>query len=392
MSTSVKHISSEMRGAPTLNGTVGSLLSVLSALLETGWGVTAPISVNVAGGIATATLTSGETFMKHSVVLVEGATPTALNGEARVLTSSSTSITWATTADDGAATGSITIKYAPQTAWEKVFAATNKAVYRSTHIQSAGHFLRIDDSGTTIARVRGYTAMSDIDTGEGPFPTDAQMSGGGYLFKSLSANSSAVKYRIYCDERLIIFDIKHGTSTNATYAWSSLRGFGDAVPKAPGGDAWATLLSCYGASGSNQTAYGTLCGGSTYNFSYGVTFLARSLSGLGGAITGVAVPTSGGATSTSGNDNTFGPAPSAVDGRIYMAPVAITEGTSQPLRAGVPGVRFIPQLNAASVLSDGDLLEGSGDLADRALLCSYVSTSYSTPGGVAIVDLTGPWR
>ena len=37
------------------------------------------------GGIATATLNAGDTFAEYCVVQVAGATPDALNGEARVL-------------------------------------------------------------------------------------------------------------------------------------------------------------------------------------------------------------------------------------------------------------------------------------------------------------------
>ena len=94
----VKYIHNAMRGAPQLSGTAGTLIAVLDAFLLTGFGQVTALSVNVAGGIATATLQSGQSFDKDCIVLVEGATPAALNGEARVISTSSTSITWATTA------------------------------------------------------------------------------------------------------------------------------------------------------------------------------------------------------------------------------------------------------------------------------------------------------
>ncbi len=105
-STAVKWIRHDMRGAPEIKGNApGALIAALKALLVTGWGSTTALSVSVEAGIATATVTAGSSFTEHAVVLVAGATPAALNGEARVLTASNTQITFATTAPDGLATG-----------------------------------------------------------------------------------------------------------------------------------------------------------------------------------------------------------------------------------------------------------------------------------------------
>ena len=101
MPIAVKWFSRDMRGAPTISGTAGSRIAALDACLLTGFGPVTSTGVTVSGGIATATVPSGQSFAQHAVVLISGATPSALNGEARVLTSSSTQITFATTAADG---------------------------------------------------------------------------------------------------------------------------------------------------------------------------------------------------------------------------------------------------------------------------------------------------
>ena len=119
MPIAVKWFSSDMRGAPTISGTPGALITALDACLITGFGAVTATGVTVSGGIATVGVPSGQTFAQHAVVLISGATPSALNGEHRVLTSSSTQITFATTAADGAATGTIEIRYAPVGQWEK---------------------------------------------------------------------------------------------------------------------------------------------------------------------------------------------------------------------------------------------------------------------------------
>lgn len=393
MSTSVKHIHNGMRGAPQISGSVGTLIAALDAFFTSGWGVTTAISVAVAGGIATATLTAGQTFDRDAVVLVDGATPSALNGEARVLTTSNTSITWATTAADGAATGTITIKYAPQTSWSKVYAGTNKAAYRSTHVASAGHYLRVDDTGTTTARLRAYETMSDVDTGTGPFPTDAQMSGGGYIHKSTAANVTAVQYRIFSDERFVLLAIAPASGANGLHVGAPARGFGDPIALAPGGDVWITLLSA-GGSASSVGGQASLSG-SNVNSASGVCVAARGLTGLGGAVLVDPRPFVSTQNSTSGVDTLLGAAPSEVDGQVKTSRVFVKEQGTKPPRALVPGVHYIPQSGVVGVLSGGDTLDGSGDLAGRRLIVIGdvgASNFASVPVGAYLVDITGPWR
>lgn len=392
MSTSVKRIESTQRGAPTLNGQAGTLLAVLEALFVTGWGPTTPLSVNVAGGIATAMLTPGETFDRDAVVLIAGFTPGALNGEARVLTTSNSSITWATTAPDGAATGAGTIRYAPQTSWSKPFAKTNVGAFRSTHVQSNGHYLRIDDTGTTTARVRGYESMTDVDTGTGPFPTDAQMSGGGYLHKSTAANATACRYRIFCDERFIVFATAAGSGATAANRTANARGFGDPIILAPGGDAWGTVL-CYAGSSGATSYTGALDNALTSGANGGCAF-PRSITGLGSAVLGDVQVFSGAINIISGTDNTLGAFPSEVDGRLRHVRTFIKEvGTTKPPRVITPAVYFVPQSGVASLIADGDTLDGSGDLAGHRLMCVSTGTGYSgAPTGIYLVDITGPWR
>lgn len=391
MSTSVKHIHNGMRGAPALSGTAGTLAAVLNALFVTGWGPTTALSVNVAGGIATATLTPGETFDRDAVVLVAGATPAALNGEARVVTTSNNSITWTTTAPDGAATGAITIRYAPQTSWSEAFAATNKRAYRSTHVQSAGHYYRLDDTGTVTARLRGYETMTDVDNGTGPFPTDAQMSGGGYIHKSTSANATSVKYKIVCDQRFVILAIAGGTSVIASANGAPPRGFGDPIALAPGGDAWASLVSAAG-SNSSSLAQGSLASNLASSGS-GFSACPRPVSALGGSVLVDPRGYVSTAGAMSGVDGTLGPFPSEVDGQLKTSRIFMKETGSKPPRLVVPGVYYIPQSGALGPIVDGDTLDGAGELVGRRLLAVPDVTSLSAgPNGLYLIDITGPWR
>lgn len=396
MAFPVKWIHSGMRGAPQISGTDGTLIAALDAFLLNGFGQVTALSVTVSGGIATAALNAGQSFDKHAVVLVEGATtPAALNGEARVLTATNSSITWATSAPDGAATGVVTIKVAPVGQWEKVFSAANKAVYRSTDTQGARFYYRIDDSGTTAARLRGFESMSDIDTGAGLFPTDVQINGGGYLPKSTNANATAVSYQMVADSRAVLVAVAAASSTNATYRTAPVRGFGSMIPIALEGDAWAEVVSCATVA-LPSTSFGAFDAAvSTGNLSI---FAARPAGGIGSSVAADArsYAANMGNTANSGADGMMGSVASAPNGRLMYSRRYITQGSDAAPRAEIPGVLYIPQSGALSYISPGDVITGSGAMQGRLLLAvgnrpanSNISAAAT---GVTLLDISGPWR
>lgn len=387
----VKWITSEMRGAPVLNGTPGTLIAVLDAFLLTGWGAATAISVEVLDGVGTAIFNAGITFTQCAVVAISGATPAALNGEARVLTSASDRITFETDAPNGTATGSIVFKFAPQGGWEKAFSGTNKAVYRSTDVQSAKHCLRVDDAGTTTARVVGYETMSDVDSGVAPFPTAAQFADGGYWWKSAYANSTANAYAFFADPRAIL---------KAVLTWSShknveWRGFGDAVPLATAGDAWATFLSSGGSSSGAAGGYQRcqLDNGAGPSTSYGMLHVARVFSGIGGSAPAVQIPGAGATSVRSGQDTTFGVGPSSVTGAMTLTSLYLADATAgaNP-RARVPGVRYVPHSGTDSLFSRFSVVDGAGTDAGRRFMSVPTGDGVSNAQGVVFVDITGPWR
>ena len=384
----VKWINNAMRGAPQISGTAGSLLAAIDAFLLTGFGVTTAVNVTVANGIATANLQAGQSFDKNVIVLVDGATPAELNGEARVLTSSSSQITWATTAAAGVATGTITIKVAPVGGWAKVFAGTNKAVYQSTDVQGSRFFLRVDDSGTTAARVRGFESMTDVDTGTGPFPTDAQISGGGYLIKSSQASAVGVRYDFFADSRFVGLAIGAGIPSAAAYTASPMRGFGDMVALRPSGDVFAVGLS------ANEKATSPYGAGSVDGVRSGVDaiYLSRSVTGLGGAQAAGSLAYVG-ASTLSGSGATLGAFPSLIDGELKVSRRYVDAGDGATPRANVPGVLHIPQSGAISSIAPRDTLDGTGEFAGRVLVAlGTVVGGFNAPNGLYLVDITGPWR
>ena len=174
--TTVKLFRSTDAGAPTIGAAAGSLIAALDACLVTGYGAVTVNTLSVVSGVATTIVSAGHGLTMAGstgpVMRIAGATPSGLNGDWRVTVVNSTTFTFATTAADGTASGTITAQRAPA-GWEKAFSGTNLAAYRSTDLAATGCYLRVNDpagsGGTYKAYATGYATMSDIDTGTDSF-------------------------------------------------------------------------------------------------------------------------------------------------------------------------------------------------------------------------------
>jgi hypothetical protein len=380
MSTAVKLFHSGMTGAPTLTGVAGSLLGVLQACLVDGWGAATVDSLTVSGGIATVTIGAGHPFEVDSVALIAGATVTGgtVNGEQRVLSATATTYTFAAAVGDQTATGTITHKVAPL-GWERQFTGTNKAVYRSTDPESTQMALRVDDTGTTDSRVVGYESMTDVDTGTGPFPTEAQVSGGLYWPKS---NGVEREWVLVGDGRgMYMRSRPYGSG-----AWVLLVAFTDfASVKSP--DAYACLLAGATTGLINTSSY------TIHDLSYSITtntvagrYVPRSHTGLGTAVrvsTSGVMPVRPSATqfySGSLASVTF-PDPAA-DG-LYLTSFTVCHDGG--LRGQLPGLYCCPQDVGSSDFTYLQRVTGVTGLTGKRLLAVLGA-------GVYFFDITGPWR
>lgn len=183
-----KWFSSSMGGASQVSNAAGHTISnILNPCLVSGFGSVTLDSLIIADGVATLTKSAGHGFLDYQVIEIAGATPSALNGQHRLTRVSSTVGTFdATGIANQTATGTITAK-TPALGWTGPYTGTNLAAYRGNTASGTGCYLRVDDTATTLPRVRGYVAMTDVNTGTDPFPTDALLSGGGYFPKSSSS-------------------------------------------------------------------------------------------------------------------------------------------------------------------------------------------------------------
>jgi len=200
MAIGVKFFKYDDAGAPVMSGTAGAYIAFLDAILLNGYN-SKTITITRSGSTATATA-AAHGFLPGQIILVAGADQADYNGEFYIVTVPTSGTFTYTVANSPAtpATGTITAKIAPAGGWTKAYSGTNLAAYRA----DAGNrfYYRVDDTGTTTARVVGYESMTDVNTGVDPFPTAAQVSGGLYVCKSNAASAVARNWIAVATDRV----------------------------------------------------------------------------------------------------------------------------------------------------------------------------------------------
>jgi len=371
MPNSVRYYESTMSGAPSLSGTAGALIGVLDACLVNGFGSVTVNSLVVASDVATATVSAGHQFTMQGttgpVIEISGANPSGLNGEWRVTVTSSTTFTFVTSGiSDQTATGTISAKRAPA-GFSKAFSGTGMEAYRSDDITGTRLYLRIDDTYGMYARIRGYEGMTDVNTGTFLFPTDAQISGGGYVWKSNAASSVTRPWALYTDGRMIYFVC----DTQLNTFWAGGFVFGD-VDSYAASDTFGCLLLC---SGTATGSLGLHLLGNTSN-----AFWARSYTQLDSDP--LVSRYSHGKTTYLGFGAQAYPAPA--DTHLHLWPVECWEGTTLA-RGMMPGL-WNPIHDSDT--PNGLIVDDIPNLPGRTLKVQTINnTAYE-----CAIDLTGPWR
>ena len=380
MTIAVKRYTSTMTGAPTLNGTAGSLITLLDACLKNGFNSKSPTGATQTGGTATLSFGSAHGYAVNDVIAVSGANESVWNNEFRVLTVATDSLTFAVSASAASpATGTLSSTIAPL-GWTKPFSGTDKAAYlpQAQYVQC---YLRVRDDASTPtsangrwAKVRGYESMSDVDTGEGLFPTVAQSANGLLWMKASTANP--FNWWLVGDGGIIYF----GSTGVGSYNLYSGHLFGD-INSLKSGDAYSSAI--HGFTTDTAPNWPSDNKFSDVNNSSTGLYLARSYTQLGGSIAGYRQ----GATIWSawmGYDGLTYPHPP--NNGLLFAEVAIAEsagvrtfalpGLYQPLHA-------TPLAHLATV-TDVPSLPG------RTLQAFDLSVSIYR--AQCLFDITGPWR
>lgn len=374
MAVPVKYFHSGQAGAPVLSSSAGALLAVLDACLVNGFGLQVLDSLSVVDGVLIGNKAS-HGFTVDQVIKVSGANQSQLNGEWVVTAASTGSFHAAATGiANVTGTGTITAKAAPA-GWEKAFSSTNIAAYRSLDPESCACLLRINDTGGS-ARARGYVEMTDIDTGSDPFPTDAQVSGGGYIPKG----SASTPWIIVADSKVFYLMTSPRTDFGTlTYLITSFCDF--ASERA--GDAYACALQTYGVGGDDPAHAWTQIGLTNFTDAQSKLYAARSFNQMGDSVQLL--------TSFIGQHPSGHPSglvyPSGASNGIILSHIVAKEVVSNTMRClSLPGVYATPQ---AQPLNSGSVIRHVG-IGDKTMLVVSVGLGSYTAGRL-IFDLTGPW-
>lgn len=358
----------DMGGAPQLRGVAGDAIALLDACLVNGFNLRTATSLVVAGEVATLTFSSAFGWLTHQVIDVAGATPSALNGKKRALSVAGNTVTFAAPGvANQTATGSITCR-TPGNGWEKAFGAGNVAVYRPTDVSSTRFFLRVDDSANARAgRARGFETMSDINTGTGPFPTDAQVSGGLFFWKSNTADTVVRQWALVADPAGFFCSARaFGAGFPSEWAFGDIGAFNSA-------DAYRCLISGEVVSSGPGYKHGVLQPNTA-----GV-YLPRASSGLGGSV-----------LVGSWDDGSLSVEyPNQPNSGLIVRPSVVMESETR-MRGVVRGFRrSVHGSSTGGVFACGQVLAAADGYPGLAICMDRSGVGSGQLGGV--FDIVGPW-
>lgn len=375
--TSVKYFDSTMSGAPVLSGTAGALVNVLDACLVNGFGTATLNSLVIANNVATGTVSAGHGLSMicgtnnaspgvGPVIRIDGATPSALNGDWRLASvPNSTTLTFAVPGiADQTATGTITVKRAPA-GWVKSQSGSQKAAYARSSLGATAMLLRVDDTPAQYPTLIMYESMTSVDAGAGAAPTSGSL----YSAKSTVASATARQWRVVVDGHAVYF-FAQPDGIN----WSSAVFFGDICNYKSGDQYHCALIANLNA---NTASYLSQLAGNTSG-----ALLARAASQVGAAIAlgRHSHSCSGSMIGSAGN-----PYP-GIDGAVHCCPIEAWEiGAINAARGLMPGM-YNALHNAQP--PDGTLVNSIPQLIEHQILAISVSNN-SFRG---LIDISGPWR
>lgn len=378
---------SSMTGAPVLSGTAGALRAVLKACLVDGFGAGAVATLTVAAGIATASFAGAHPYRVGAIAQFGGATPAGLNGQKRILSTTASAVTFdATGIADGAATGTITHKVAPA-GWQELFAGsvTNVLCLKPTVVEATGCVLRIDDTGTTNARVRAYEAMTDASTGVGPTPLESQLEGGLFWPKSSVASALARTWYLVADERGFYLAVAPAVSDRYTLL------YGGDIASLKSGDAYGYLLTGNQADQTDASSVPDGCVGYSHRSARTGAYLVRSHTAIGQS---TAAQRLGAHHNGSTADSYAGTAgyslgtyPNGPNNGLLTGPLELH---ALGIRGTLPGLLH-PVQDCGAAFATGAAVDGTDDLAGRRLLAVRTGPPASGTVGTVFIDVTGPW-
>lgn len=269
--------------------------------------------------------------------------------------------------------------------WTKEYSGTNLAAYRMSTVSPAtGMYLRVDDTGTTTARVLGYETMSDVNTGTNRFPLESQVSGGSYIWKSVSANSTARPWAmVACERSFYLFTLTNKTTLDASYDnYSCQVFFGDIVTRKATDGYQCMIIAPTGAiNNDNQMLAG--CG-----VPISWHYIARPYTGLGTSTqVGKCRCLPAGYNNQSVGLTETGVFPDAVSQTLILGKVMVSE-SNVIMRGFMPGM-YDPVGGRNAYAGGFDIVQGQGNTSGTTFV--VLPTYYGGNDNRAWYQVSGSW-
>lgn len=276
--------------------------------------------------------------------------------------------------------------------WAREYVSGNIAVFRAA--SGARMRLRLDDTSTQEARIVGYETMSDVNTGTGAFPNNGQVSGGLFVRKSATADSTARPWVLVASATGFYF-LPAANNTDWTLQPGPTAAdstgqmyFGDFTSFKPG-DAYNSCIICSEVGGSSTGRLGVkLVQTSGWTGSAG-HYMPRPYYQIGNAVQFCIMSPqayNGGSAIGQGSSVVF---PDPISGGLLLSPLTIMENgpnTQNYARGILPGLWDTLHGNPLAG-NHNDQIAGSGEsLGKTFLLFNLWNASTQGRGALEISD------
>ncbi|QNG95318.1 hypothetical protein [Stenotrophomonas maltophilia] len=282
--------------------------------------------------------------------------------------------------------------------WTKEFGAVNVRVYRNSPVSGTGYYLRVDDTAAKSCLLRGYSSMSDVNTGEDATPSLALKASGSMWEKANSA-SSAIRHWIAIGTERFFYLFVDTAGYYGTQGMAGAHGHyaGDIASMKPG-DRHHFVVSYKGSDSEGSSSVGYAFKARSWN-DFGnadtqtAAFIGRSMSGMPGSVRSFVSAAAITANVALGNQSNYPSYPYIGNGGLLYSTVDILENNMQP-RGFLPGIyapihrRPFPEL---TVVTDVDGLPVGTQLLAKCVTVDNMNGFNETYSGQILIDITNAW-
>lgn len=401
-STPTRFYNSTMRGLGGINGTPGSLVSIMDKVCVTGAGEVTAINITVLNGVATANLNVNEGFQRYTTVRITGSDIAALNGDHFLFDGGDNFAKWYTGAANGTTTTTVTIKIAPL-GFVTQFTGANRRVYKSASVDASGHSIQVNDTTAMYATIYAYETATSVTAGTNKNPIVETTS---MWPKSISADAVMKDWVIIADDKGIYWGIAPDDTYKAVNDISEQPNpfcfyfVGEGIDESPiKGNMFivTTESGPYSVANSGYQAsyagFANLQGFNANSLNYASHTVSRDYSGVTkSSYVYIRPEIDGNSYSGRFTASMSPPYPNPSNNKVFVTPYIVMEQNTLNRRGKMPGAYALAH-SGSGALRTGSILTDVVGLENRNIMVfSSFYSSYTVPEMVLLFDITGGWR